>query len=127
MLTKEAVLFYHPDPILAAKAGKVFQGLGVSAGTVGPRQMGQAVGFLLGMEGHAGDPAAPALPMPGEPLLIMSGFTRPRMDLLLSALREGGIPPIPLKAVATPTNVAWTLGALCAELRREHAQLHGGK
>lgn len=126
MSHSETVLFYSPDPILALRAGKVFASLGVAVKTVAAAQMGQTLGALLELKGHAVNPSAPSLPAPARPVLVMSGFSRPRMDALLAALREGDVPPIGLKAVVTPTNLTWTFGALCAELAREHAQLHGG-
>lgn len=57
----------------------------------------------------------------GEPrgeLLLMKGLGGERIDALLAALLEVG-PPIARKAVYTPTNSRWTLGALFEELTRE--------
>lgn len=127
MPSAERALYYAPDPVPAARAGRVFLSLRIRVRTARADQMGQTVGFLLGLKGHAERPDAPALPAPARPVLVLSGFTRARMDQLFAALRREGLPPIDLKAVVTPTNVSWTLGELCAELAREHEAMHGGE
>lgn len=126
MPADETVLFYAPDPVLAARAKRVFLSLRIRIKTAQAGQMGQSLGFLLGVKGHGERLGAPVPPVPAKPVMVLSGFSRARMDVLFAALRKAGIPPIDLKAVVTPTNIAWSLGELCAELAREHEAMHGG-
>ena len=43
------------------------------------------------------------------------------LDALLQAMRDEGLPRIPLKAVLTPVNVLWNSFDLRNELAREHS------
>ena len=65
-------------------------------------------------------------PAPAEPALVLSGFSRQRLDALLAALKRSGVPFIAHKAMLTPTNVSWTFAQLCEELSREHQAVTGG-
>ena len=53
-------------------------------------------------------------------MLVMCNLDEPRFKAFLAALRSTGMPSIPLKAVLTPTNVAWNAFQLHEELSREH-------
>jgi len=50
--------------------------------------------------------------------IIMSGFTQAEVHKLMTAYRQGGMPP-QLWATLTPTSERWTLGALLTELAAE--------
>lgn len=50
--------------------------------------------------------------------IIMSGFTQAEVHKLMTAYRQGEMPP-QLWATLTPTSEHWTLGALLAELAAE--------
>ncbi len=54
------------------------------------------------------------------PCLCSCLLTGPQLDRLLGAMKRAKLPPIPLKAVLTPTNRDWTSQQLWQELRREH-------
>lgn len=56
-----------------------------------------------------------------EPVLVMAYLTPAQQNRLLRGLRS--LPPIPLKAILTPTNAAWSGTALQAELQREHEKM----
>ena len=58
-----------------------------------------------------------------DPMLVMCGLDEARLDAFLRALRYAGLPPIPLKAILTPTNAAWNALTLHQELCREHEQM----
>ena len=80
-----------------------------------PAEQGNTLAALL-----AGDPTpvpAPDVPF-SEPMLVMAYLTPAQQNRLLRGLRS--LPPIPLKALLTPTNAAWSGVALQQELRREH-------
>ena len=55
-----------------------------------------------------------------DPMLVFCSLTDPQLDRLLGAMKRAKLPPIPLKAVLTPTNRDWTSQQLWQELRREH-------
>lgn len=60
---------------------------------------------------------------PGEPILIFCRLVPGQLDRLLAALRKAGVPRTCLKAILTPTNAGWTLGALYEELSQERERL----
>lgn len=60
-----------------------------------------------------------------EELLVLCGVAPGAMDLLLTELRRRRV-PIALKAVLTPTNAAWPISRLYAELCREREALTRG-
>lgn len=55
-----------------------------------------------------------------DPMLVFCSLTGPKLDQLLGAMKRAKLPPIPLKAVLTPTNRDWNSQQLWQELRREH-------
>lgn len=124
-VSNEAVLWYCPDPVLSAAAKKVFFTMGIRVRTVEPARTGQTVGCLLGVKGFPETQGEAPAPAPDQPAMVLSGFSNPRLDALLAALKKAGVPKIGRKAVLTPTNVSWTFHDLCAELAREHEALNG--
>jgi len=69
--------------------------------------------------------AAPAEAFTDE-LLVMAGLNERQLDMALSELRRRRV-YIPLKAVLTPTNAAWTPGEMYAELCRERDAIAQGR
>ena len=127
MPSQESVLWYCPDPVLFSAARKAFAIQGVRVRPVAPEQMGETVGHLFGLKGFAPREEGTAVPAaPAEPALVLSGFSRQRLDALLAALKRAGVPFIAHKAMLTPTNVNWTFAQLCQELSREHQAVTGG-
>lgn len=81
---------------------------------------------LAALAGAKDCPRTPQLydgPAWDEPMLLFCGFSAARLDLALNALRREGL-SVPLKAILTASNRAWTPLALRDELAREHAALH---
>ena len=118
--------------ILPEKLGKLrflCLRLGIRVQVVEPRTFGCAVGALVA--GDAAPMRAKHAPFTDE-MLVMANFRPGMLDAFLAGFREFGIPPVPLKAMLTPTNAAWTLERLHAALREEHEQMaafrkQGGK
>ena len=52
-------------------------------------------------------------------VVLFHNFSRDDLDPVLKVLREAGIPKQPLKAMVTPTNWHWKVGALLSELQQE--------
>lgn len=139
---QESVLYYHHgDARSARKVLSVFVRLGIRIRRVEPGQVMEKVGYLAGLPGYgpaeetkaeaenaaenAGREASERpLPELEESVLVMRNFTGGRLDYLLYNLRKSGIPPIPLKAVLTPSNADWTFYQLYEELKEEHARMH---
>ncbi len=92
---------------------------GVQGRAVDPADQGRTIGDLLGLPIPAAQAGALAGFVPGE-MLVLSGFTAPALDAFLGGFAAAGVPPIPLKAVVTAYNLAWTAPQLYQELSREH-------
>lgn len=123
--TAELVLFFSPDPVYAAKAGEAFAALGAAVRTVTPGEVTQTVGYLADFPGQVSSPKPLVPPALAEPMMVLVGFSRERMDALFDAMRAAGAPPCDRKAILTPTNAAWTFHALYDELGQEHDAMHG--
>ena len=123
----EQVLCYFPsqsDPRLTA-IGCALLPLRLRLRTADPEQTGQKVGFLLGRKDfEASEGEAPAVT---DPILILDGLSEPRFDAVLRALAKTKASRTVYKAVATATNVDWTLYALWRELQKEREALERGE
>ena len=87
---------------------------------VQPEEYGQTLAALCGlapMQDGATSEATFA-----DEVLLMANFTPALANSLLAAMRQARI-SVPLKAVLTPTNAAWTLPHLRDELAEEAAGL----
>lgn len=96
--------------------------LGLKLTAVPPERQGLTVEALVNgdtAEGAADDSFA-------EEMLVLCGVGAGAMNLLLAELRRRHV-PIALKAVMTPTNAAWTMQQLHAELCREREAIEKGE
>ena len=122
----EQLLCYFPGPAdqMLSAVRRAALPLKLRLRTAEPEQTGQSVGFLLGRKGfEAREGEAPAVP---EPILVLDGFTGPRMDALLRALARAKVPRTVFKAAVTAHNVDWTLYELWEELQKEREALERG-
>lgn len=101
---------------------KVCAEAGVKLRVVEEEDLGRTVGALCGLPG-AGEGAAPAAADP-TPALVLWGLDRKGLDAFLDGLKAAGV-RIPLKAIVTDTNRAWTFAALLEELHAEHRAVQG--
>ena len=117
-----AALLYNLAPAKEKALLALCDAQGVQGRAVAPADQGRTLGDLLGLP----VPAAPAGQttelVPGE-MLVLSGFDGPALDAFLGGFAAAGVPPIPLKAVVTAYNLAWTAPQLYRELSREHQAL----
>lgn len=95
--------------------------LGITVKPVVPEDYAQPLGALLGLQERV-DATAPDDAAVGE-MLVMAAFDNTLVNRFLAALRQLRIPPFRLKAMLTPTNVAWNACQLYAELSAEHAAM----
>lgn len=126
MNTAELILYSFPDPVYAATSLAVFTALGIEARAIAPEETTQTVGYLARFPGQSPTPRPLLLPQLTEPMMVLCGLSRPRMETLFSAMRTAGTPAPNRKAVLTPTNMGWSVAALYEELGREHEAMHQG-
>lgn len=123
----ELVLLFSPDPVYTAKAKAAAGNLGISVRTVALGEVTQTVGFLAEVPGQGPSPKPPVPPVLAAPMMVLSGFSKARMNALFTSMRAHGVPPCDRKAILTPTNAAWSFHALYDELGREHEAMHPKK
>lgn len=124
MKRKEQVLFYRfEDEDKLALARKTLNKLGISSQVLPEEAWREKVGYLLGEKGFK-SVAAPAAEdtfvFPHE-VMILQNIRNKRLDEVLMALKEAGVPHIRFKSVVTPFNMLWTLQRLCMTIQKEHA------
>ena len=112
----ETVLLYNCSGPQWSKLRQVFVMQKLRMKAVEPGQYGLPLAQVL--EG-SGVPAGVEEEF-SDPMLVFCSLTGPQLDRLLGAMKRAKLPPIPLKAVLTPTNRDWTSQQLWQELRREH-------
>lgn len=115
----ETVLLYNCSGPQWSKLRQVFVMQKLRMKAVEPGQYGLPLAQVL--EG-SGEPAGVEEEF-SDPMLVFCSLTGPQLDRLLGAMKRAKLPPIPLKAVLTPTNRDWTSQQLWQELRREHQSM----
>lgn len=121
------LLCFFPDPgdPLAAAVRRAALPLKLRLRAAAPEQTGQSVGYLLGRRDFG--PREGAAPAVTDPILVLDGVAGPQLDALLRALGRAGVPRTVFKAVATASNVHWTLAQLWGELKKEREALAQGE
>jgi len=120
-MAEPLLLTYNLNSLTAEGVKALCRRQGIRFREVAPAEYALPIGALAGIPVAAGGmPSADAF---DEPMLVMCHMLSDQLDAFLAGLRESGLPRIPLKAVLTPTNVAWNSVALHEELAREHAAL----
>ena len=115
----ETVLLYNCSAPQWTKLHQMLVMLRVRVRMVTPEQYGYpleavAAGKVQGLQ------AAPVQEEFSDPMLVFCHLPDPKLEQVLVTMRRAGLPPIPLKAVLTPTNREWNSQQLWTELRREH-------
>ncbi|MBE6910792.1 MAG: DUF3783 domain-containing protein [Ruminococcaceae bacterium] len=90
----------------------------IPALTVDESLLGETVGRLASANANGGG-APPPDTVPETPFMLLCALGDRQLDRLLADMRRAGV-SVPYKAVLTDTNRSWTLGALIAEVVREH-------
>ena len=124
MKRKEQVLFYQfKDEDKLALARKTLNKLGISSQVLPEEAWREKVGYLLGEKGFksAAAPAAEDTFVFPHEVMILQNIRNKRLDEVLMALQEAGVPHIRFKSVVTPFNMLWTLQRLCMTIQKEHA------
>ena len=94
--------------------------------SVSKKDFSQPVGALAGLPGYTRvkNAGSRADDFDGE-MLVMCGFSGDGIDIVLGALKQAGVGPVPIKAVITPTNAQWSGKRLFEELCEEHRAMTG--
>ena len=125
MKRQEQVLFYQfQDDEKLALACKTLHKMGIATKILQPENLREKVGYLLGAKGF--QPAKVKeeddFVFPHE-VMVLQNIRNKRLDEVLLALKEAGVPHIRFKAVVTPFNTLWTLRRLCETMQREHGAM----
>ena len=123
MKRKEQVLFYQfRDAAKLELARSVLRRMGIATKILPENAWREKVGYLLGAGGFKASSAKDdgEFSFPHE-VMILQNIRNKRLDEVLRALREAGVPPIPFTSVVTPFNTLWTLRRLCETMQKEHA------
>ena len=125
MKRQEQVLFYQfRDEEKLALACKTLHKMGIATKILQPENWREKVGYLLGAKGF--QPAKVKeeddFVFPHE-VMVLQNIRNKRLDGVLLALKEAGVPHIRFKAVVTPFNTLWTLRRLCETMQREHGAM----
>ena len=120
----EKVLCYHFEADALEAVRGVMRKLGVECRALPEESWREKVGFLLGLRGFkpASRDDATEFDFP-EPVMVIDHIKGKRLDQVMAAMKEAGVPPIRYKAVVTPFNTLWTLRRLCETMRKEHAYM----
>lgn len=125
MKRQEQVLFYQfRDEEKLALACKTLHKMGIVTKILQPENWREKVGYLLGAKGF--QPAKVKeeddFVFPHE-VMVLQNIRNKRLDEVLLALKNAGVPHIRFKAVVTPFNTLWTLRRLCETMQKEHGAI----
>ena len=123
-MAQPTLLTYNLNPEAAAALKRLCDGLNIRCRAVAPSEYALPVGALAGIPVSKA-PAAPSGQGFDDAMLVICFMLSDQLDALLAAMRQAGV-RVPLKAVLTPTNVAWSSARLRDELAREHEQMNRG-
>ena len=113
MKREELVLFYQfRDDEKLALAQKTLHRLGIHTKVLPEEAWREKIGYLLGLKGfraanpedYEGDPFV----FPHE-VMVLQHIRNKRLDAVLKALKDAGVPQVHYKSVVTPFNTLWTL------------------
>lgn len=121
-MNDQVLLFHFTDAALISQIRLALLPLKIRVRVVETREYQNTLGYLSGVPGHS-----PALmPYTGpeleSPMLVLC-MPNSRIDAVLAAFRKTGVPPLPYKAMLTPTNSSWTPPTLFTELQRERNEI----
>lgn len=125
MKKQEQVLLYgFLDMEKLAKIEKILHRLNIRTKVLPEEAWREKVGYLLGMKGFkaAASQEDDGFVFPHE-VMVMQNIRHKRLDEVLEALKDGGVPHIKFKSVVTPFNTLWTLRRLCETMQKEHAAM----
>lgn len=119
------LLLYNLNGPNSAKIKLLCVKLGIKVRQVEKHEYGLQLATLAGMSKEA------PVPYGGEgfteEMMILVSFPNDLLEEFLKGFRAAKIPPVPLKAVLTPTNAFWNSLQLHDELIKEHEAINKAK
>ena len=125
MSKQEQVLLYgFLDMDKLEKIQKILHRMNIKTRVLPEEAWREKVGFLLGVKGFkaASSVDDDGFVFPHE-VMVMQNIRNKRLDQVLLAMKEGGVPQVKFKSVVTPFNTLWTLRRLCETMQKEHAAM----
>lgn len=113
------LLLYNLDNEHGKKLRLLCASLKIRVKSISSSDYTQTVGALAGIPGMERSDAIYNETGFTDAMLVFKDFNDPLLDRFLVTYRKMKLPPIPLKAVLTGQNIAWTSLALHDELVRE--------
>lgn len=110
------ILMYNCSGPEFSKLRQIFAMLRLRMRPVGPDRYHLPLIELAEGKGDAAATAEEAIP---EPMLVFCGLGDALLHQVLEVIRVAKLPPIPLKAVLTDTNLEWDTKQLHEELLKE--------
>ena len=116
------ILIYNLNDQADAKLKMLCRKMNIGSRTVDKAEYGYTLGYLLGLSDDGGQRPAEDF---DEPMLYISGIYGGMLNLFLDQLRRNKL-IIPLKAVQTESNLAFTSSELYRELCAEREAFKKG-
>ena len=127
IILKPMILYYdNGQPERRRLLEKSVSHMGIICVSVTPALFKQTVGHLAKLKGFPAKPQSPLEVPPSitEEVMVMCNFSEKKLDELLTAMKQGLVPRIALKAVLTAQNSFWTFAQLFEELYEEHRNFY---
>ena len=125
-MAQPTLLTYNLKSGTKAGLDGICQRLNIHIREVGREEYALPIGALAGIPVMRTSAPVPVAAFEDE-MLVMCHMLSDGLDAFLEAMRDGGLPRIPLKAVLTPANVTWNSTELRDALAREHSMMRRGK
>ncbi len=122
---KKVVLLYNFDKTRLQQIRKALAPFNTTVKTVSERDYNQPIGSLVGVEGISPTESKSVLESFHDEMLVMYGFGSEMIDVIIAALKMGGVGKIDLKAVVTPSNMGWNSYKLYNEIKADHIAMNG--
>ncbi len=119
------LLYQFHDAERLERLRAVLKALHIRVRVLKDEDYAEKIGFLLGLKGFHPAKEREEFTFPHE-VMVLQNIRHKRLDAVLEAIKEAGIPKIQYKAVVTPFNTLWTLQRLCETMQKEHGAMMDG-
>lgn len=127
IIRKPMILYYdNGQPERGRLLEKSVSHMGITCVPITPAHFRQTVGHLAKLKGFPAKPQSP-LEMPPsitQEVMVICHFPEKKLEELLTAMKQGLVPRVALKAVLTAQNSFWTFAQLFEELYEEHLNFY---
>lgn len=123
-IMEKVVLLYNFDKTRLQLIRKALAPLNTVIKTVTKKDYIQPIGYLVGADGITPIKNKNTPETFDDEMLVMYGFGSEMIDVLIVALRMGGVGKIDLKATITPSNISWDSVKLYKEIKADHIAMN---